>query len=389
MKTTLPILQRLLPSLRRALPLAAALGLAVCAIHAQTYTGNGNAGFGGILGPQTITFTNDGTTLTGTSSIGALTAPNAVVLYLDADPGAGAFSTANYTDNADGGRRAASGIGSGGRATVTFPFGADYAIVFGQGFGVLFELVENGSHNFVANVGDPSSFSIALADIGSPTGGLDFVATLLNSDNGFRSDEAFGTGVSSGNPGVPSAITIGMAETVPLPVDLLRFDATARGGAVELTWATARERDNAGFHVERSADGAAWTEIGFVAARTGTESPELEYAYLDRAAPAGTSYYRLRQRDHGGATEYSEARSARVALAAAGLRPAPNPAVGYTTVANPRDRALDVALVGADGRVWRSLRLAAHAQARIPLGGLPAGTYVLRSDVTSERLLVR
>ncbi|GAB2959311.1 hypothetical protein GCM10027048_28330 [Hymenobacter coalescens] len=96
----------------------------------------------------------------------------------------------------------------------------------------------------------------------------------------------------------------------PLPVELVSFAATPRGGAVELRWVTAQEKNNAYFAVERSADGRAFAELQRVAGQ-GSTSTRSHYAYTDAHLPAGaTLYYRLRQVDLDGTTTYSDVRTA-------------------------------------------------------------------------------
>ena len=97
----------------------------------------------------------------------------------------------------------------------------------------------------------------------------------------------------------------------PLPVTLLDFTAQAEGpAAVRLRWATASELNNAGFTVERSADGTAFTTIGTVAG-AGTSATRHDYTLLDTNPPIHqpTLYYRLRQTDQDGTVAYSPIRT--------------------------------------------------------------------------------
>lgn len=51
----------------------------------------------------------------------------------------------------------------------------------------------------------------------------------------------------------------------PLPVTLTTFSATAARQAVDLKWATASEKNNQGFEIQRSADGREFSKLGTVA----------------------------------------------------------------------------------------------------------------------------
>ena len=99
--------------------------------------------------------------------------------------------------------------------------------------------------------------------------------------NPFWSQEGFDSRTTSptgGNTVTLSGIesfsrwTLGSGAS-PLPVELASFEATkAQAGgtgeeAVQLSWTTASERNNAGFEVQRKADGSGpggtWEQVGF------------------------------------------------------------------------------------------------------------------------------
>jgi hypothetical protein len=197
---------------------------------AAIYNGNGHSGFGGPIGAGQLAITNDEETVTFVLTRGTGDLNDWLVLYLDSRIG-GFANTVGFNDQADDGRRAVSGAGSGGAADVTFGFEADFAIAFNGVFGgFLFELQDGGTGSliFVAslggggNVSDPTfTFPVNAEDIELRAGGsFTFVGTYLNSSNGYRSDEGFGAGLPVGNPGVPSSVTFTSGftyfpETVP------------------------------------------------------------------------------------------------------------------------------------------------------------------------------
>lgn len=94
------------------------------------------------------------------------------------------------------------------------------------------------------------------------------------------------------------------ASNTPLPVSLLSFDGENEGDVNQLRWTTASEINNAGFDVERSAEGTVFEKIGFV---TGADNSTAinNYKYDDANLTAPYYYYRLRQVDHNGVSEYS------------------------------------------------------------------------------------
>jgi len=112
----------------------------------------------------------------------------------------------------------------------------------------------------------------------------------------------------------------------PLPVTLTQFAAQRTGAsAVRVAWATAQEKDNAGFEVEKSADGRDFRRVGVVAAQGGRQP--AAYSYLDTEATAA-AFYRLRQRDQDGSTHFSAV--VYVAATASPYVLVPNPSHGET-----------------------------------------------------------
>ena len=99
-----------------------------------------------------------------------------------------------------------------------------------------------------------------------------------------------------------SAFALGNS-TTPLPVTLTRFEGRrASPSTVRLSWATAMEKDNAGFDLEKSATGSGFRRLATVAAHGG--NAPATYSYDDADAPTA-AYYRLRQRDLNGSTQFS------------------------------------------------------------------------------------
>lgn len=90
----------------------------------------------------------------------------------------------------------------------------------------------------------------------------------------------------------------------PLPVELISFAGSYNGSEVTLNWQTATETNNYGFNVERRTENELWTKIGFVQGNGNSNSPKI-YSFLDKNAPSGKVYYRLRQIDFDGKFEYS------------------------------------------------------------------------------------
>ncbi|GGG29402.1 PKD-like domain-containing protein [Pontibacter amylolyticus] len=91
---------------------------------------------------------------------------------------------------------------------------------------------------------------------------------------------------------------------IPLPVELLYFNATKRGNDVVLDWATASELDNKGFEVQVSSDAKNFRVLGFVESKVNTTSLKQLYTFVDKEnGKQGVRYYRLKQVDLDGKSE--------------------------------------------------------------------------------------
>jgi hypothetical protein len=95
----------------------------------------------------------------------------------------------------------------------------------------------------------------------------------------------------------------------PLPVELSSFNATQIGLSVLLKWRTETEINNFGFDIERSStiNGSSqnWNKIGFVEGNGNSNSPK-DYSFTDNPNSGSKYYYRLKQIDSDGQTEYSD-----------------------------------------------------------------------------------
>ncbi|RZJ94434.1 MAG: T9SS type A sorting domain-containing protein, partial [Hymenobacter sp.] len=98
-------------------------------------------------------------------------------------------------------------------------------------------------------------------------------------------------------------------KTNPLPVTLVSFLAVRNGATAQLTWVTASEKNNQGFEVQVSADGATFRTLAFVASQASNSTQKLAYTYADiEAGKTGVRYYRLHQIDLNGSDSYSPVR---------------------------------------------------------------------------------
>jgi len=93
--------------------------------------------------------------------------------------------------------------------------------------------------------------------------------------------------------------------TNPLPIELTRFDAAIRDSLVILTWATATEKNNNFFLVEKTTDGNSFELVATVSG-AGNSNQARHYSAVDHHPYPGTSYYRLVQTDYDGQKSFSK-----------------------------------------------------------------------------------
>jgi len=90
-----------------------------------------------------------------------------------------------------------------------------------------------------------------------------------------------------------------------LPIALAYFKGEAMDNGILLEWQTLMEENNAFIAVEGSRDGKHFAEIGKVEGRGNSDLPST-YHFLDPLPAGGINYYRLRQEDFDGTSEYHD-----------------------------------------------------------------------------------
>ena len=124
---------------------------------------------------------------------------------------------------------------------------------------------------------------------------------------GFSYNAGISTGkfVSSTNVSFTERFfTLGSSDGInPLPVTWLFFRGETDGQEHTLEWATASEQNNDYFELERSIDAQNWLPIAQITG-AGQSSTQINYSYVDRDAPYGRVYYRIKQVDFDGERDY-------------------------------------------------------------------------------------
>ena len=142
-----------------------------------------------------------------------------------------------------------------------------------------------------------------------------------------------------------------------LPVKLIAFNAVNNGSSNQLSWTTTWEIKNAGFWVQRSADGSIFTDAFFIPTNNngGNSTAIIKYAYTDVSPYNGINYYRLKQIDQTGKQTYSAIiKVAKIGLDEPAISFYPNPVdhqIINIELHNPKSTKYKVALINLAGQV--------------------------------------
>ncbi|MBK8444978.1 MAG: T9SS type A sorting domain-containing protein [Sphingobacteriales bacterium] len=246
--------------------------------------------------------------------------------------------------------------------------------------------------NGVAN----ASYTIALP--GNTT------ATVTADANGvavYSSDQIYPLGitqfvVTENSEGCSQTLEVEESCTAVTALELLRFWGEVLEPGNELYWITATETNNDYFILERSVDGINFEAIGNIDA-VGDSQVSSSYQFLDKQAPLGISYYRLRAVDIFGVNEIV---STIVALtrdkAAEGIvnvGPIPTHDQIFIDYISNQENTLEIRVVDVIGRVLQTLQVQASVgvnQWNIDMSAMSAGVYFIGiHDGTRAEQVVR
>ena len=195
-------------------------------------------------------------------------------------------------------------------------------------------------------------------------------------------------------------ITLGSIDhNTVLPIELTSFSATCDGHSTLVEWATASEKNNDYFSLERSDDAINFVEIARIAG-AGNSIVSLDYSYTDFGVHGGDNYYRLVQVDYDGTRTASEiivANCSDMPTEEPEVVAYPNPFDSDLTVEleNFGDRPARIDVYDVLGRLVYTEEVAAPQndyQTVLHLGGLSDATYTVRvatSDFVINRKVVK
>jgi hypothetical protein len=162
---------------------------------------------------------------------------------------------------------------------------------------------------------------------------------------------------------------ITLSYLVSLPVTLIRFSATKKDRGVKLDWQTSEESNNQGFDIERKHDGGNWENIGYVDGH-GSTKENSTYSFLDLNPLSGMNYYRLRQVDYDGHTEFSRIVGVKIDSENV-VKIYPNPTTGIIHIEGAQSNVKIMDILG------RPVINGTIINQKIDVSHLPGGFYIL------------
>ncbi|MDD2983891.1 MAG: choice-of-anchor Q domain-containing protein [Crocinitomicaceae bacterium] len=187
-----------------------------------------------------------------------------------------------------------------------------------------------------------------------------------------------------------SVVDLGAFETTPpspLPIELVKFDVVSENAQVLINWTTASERNNDFFTVEKSINGTSWSQLITVKGQGNSTSLNY-YNVIDGQPYFGTSYYRLKQTDFDGKTEYFDIKSVNLNRKNMDIKVHPNPTSSFITVVGISNDAERVEVVNSSGIVCQTVYKDTDSSIlTIDVRNLPEGLYFVRINEEVFRFL--
>ncbi len=187
-------------------------------------------------------------------------------------------------------------------------------------------------------------------------------------------------------------IDFGFAPINVLPVRVVSFTAQPQGNQVLLKWVVAEQSGISSYQVEYSTNGRNFNTINSVNANNDLSAT---YNAVHTNPVPGISYYRLKFVDKNGTIAYSDVRKVNFGKIGS-VAVYPNPAkeeVNITLTAAMINKAATISLIGIDGKLISTRKVAAASQVEIiNVSALPNGKYILRivtaNDVINKTIAV-
>jgi len=172
------------------------------------------------------------------------------------------------------------------------------------------------------------------------------------------------------------------AESAPLPVHFILFNARCDGNKIQLKWKTAQEQNSNRFDIERSPDAIQWTVIGSLPA-AGNSNSEKTYSFADNT-PRQSNFYRIAQYDLNGRVQHSSVLRSLCSISEI-FTLWPNPAHDaiFINIVTTNESPVTIRVIDAKGSLVKAQKnrvLPGSNQLRVDIGSLANGAYSVQAD---------
>ena len=173
-----------------------------------------------------------------------------------------------------------------------------------------------------------------------------------------------------------------------LPVNGLTLSGVRNGSKAQLSWQTLTETNNAGFELQRSADGRNFTGIAQIASKAsgGNSTAAITYNAEDVKPFSSANYYRLKQTDKDGKYSLSNVvylKGAAVStLTLSAVYPNPTRDVLKAAVQAPAAESIEFVITDMMGKTisrQAATVVSGDNTISINVANLPAGSYLLKA----------
>lgn len=192
------------------------------------------------------------------------------------------------------------------------------------------------------------------------------------------------------------------ASGTALPVTIVEFRGQVASPFNVLSWTTNTEVNNAGFAIERSADGKKYSTIATMnsAAAGGNSTSSLNYRFVDEKPLGGSNYYRLKQTDLDGKVNYSTVVLLKNKVDVLSITAIyPNPAKDQINlqIVSPTSERITLSITDMSGRVIQQQHIQLNKgenQMQFNLRSMSPGTYLLKgitddgTNTTVQRFVI-
>ena len=195
-----------------------------------------------------------------------------------------------------------------------------------------------------------------------------------------------------GIPCVAKNSQLGQSLNTPQPVELLYLKADKKeNGLVLVEWSTAMEKNSEGFEVQVSQDAKNYRSLGFVASQNGNSTQQQKYEFYDKEnGKYGTRYYRLKQVDLDGTSEFFGPKAVKMGDLVESISAYPNPFTSEITLEINAEEAgtAHVTIHNAVGSkvLERTLQVqkGMNKQELQLNAGLPLGVYTITTRINGR-----